>query len=102
MRKRRFGSQGPDIGASDRAAAMVAGSAAAQRIRLGLTGLAAIFLLVMVAAAGIRPAQSPAPADSQGEPLAVLGVAPTTGPAAFNRAGEPQPTPPAAARPQRR
>lgn len=48
-----------------------------QRVRVGLTGLAAIFLLVLIAAAGLRPTvprAAPQPAD---EPLAVLGVAPT-------------------------
>lgn len=49
---------------------------AAHRIRLGITGLAAIFLLVMVAAAGLKPAASVAATDGQAEPLAVLGVAP--------------------------
>jgi len=102
LRKRLLGSQSPVIGATHRAGSMLTGCAAALRIRLGLTGLAAIFLLVMVAAAGIRPVQSPAPADSQGEALAVLGVAPTTGPAAFNPAGEPQPAPPAVAEARRR
>ena len=50
-----------------------------QRIRVGLTGLAAIFLLVLVAAAGLRPGSTgPAP-EATGEPLAVLGVAPGAG-----------------------
>jgi hypothetical protein len=49
---------------------------AGQRIRIGLTVLAAIFLLVLIAAAGMRPTRSVAPADSAGEPLANLGVAP--------------------------
>lgn len=57
-------------------------AAAEHRIRVGLTGLAAIFLLVLVAAAGLRPTQSLAAADTQAEPLAVLGVAPGAGPAA--------------------
>lgn len=68
---------------------VVAASAVAQRIRVGLTGLAAIFLLVLVAAVGVRPGQSVARdqagmdarrtgpvAAGQAEPLAVLGVAP--------------------------
>ena len=45
------------------------------RLRWGITGLGAILLLVMVAAAGLRPTgreQQP----GTGEPLAVLGVAP--------------------------
>ena len=44
------------------------------RLRWGLTGLAAVFLIVM-AAAGLRPA-SPPNKPGAGEPLAVLGVAP--------------------------
>lgn len=58
----------------------------AERLRLGLTGLAAIFLLVMVVAAGLRPFGHPAPQDPKGESLAVLGVAPGAGPS--------EPTPP--------
>ena len=50
-----------------------------QRVRVGLTGLAAIFLLVLVAAAGLRPAQSLATPQPTDEPLAVLGVAPGAG-----------------------
>lgn len=45
------------------------------RLRWGLTGLSAIFLIVMVAAAGLRPAGKPE-RPGAGEPLAVLGVAP--------------------------
>ncbi len=56
-------------------------AATGQRLRLGLTGLAAVFLLVMVAAAGMKPRQSMAPTGATGEPLAVLGVAPGAGPA---------------------
>lgn len=65
--------------------------AAAQRIRLGLTGLAAIFLLVMVAAASLKPGHPAVAADPQAEPLAVLGVAPgaATNPAAYDRAAPP-------------
>ncbi len=44
--------------------------------------MAAIFLMVLAVAAGIKPAQSLAGAGSPGEPLAVLGVAPGSGPAA--------------------
>lgn len=45
------------------------------RLRWGLTGLAAVFLIVLVAAAGLRPsARDEKP--GAGEPLAVLGVAP--------------------------
>lgn len=55
----------------------------ARRLRLGLTGLAAIFLLVLIAAAGLRPSAPTAAApESQAEPLAVLGVAPGAAPAA--------------------
>jgi len=54
-----------------------------ERLRLGLTGLGAIFLIVMVVAAGLKPAQGPSADDPQGESLAVLGVAPgAAGPAA--------------------
>nr|WP_310523034.1 hypothetical protein [Polymorphobacter sp.] len=88
--KTPFGNKGSGTSAGeDFAGATVDGlvrSAAAQRVRVGLTGLAAIFLLVMIAAAGLKPAQSVAPADSQGEPLAVLGVAPGAGPATYERA----------------
>lgn len=51
-------------------------SASAQRCRVGLTGLAAVFLMVMVAAAGMRPTQSVAPVGAHAETLSVLGVAP--------------------------
>lgn len=51
-----------------------------QRVRIGLTGLAAVFLVTMIAAAGFSPEQ---PADrpatdlsKREEPLAELGVAP--------------------------
>lgn len=50
-----------------------------QRVRVGLTGLAAIFLLVLIAAAGIKPAASPVKPKAQAETLAVLGVAPGSG-----------------------
>ena len=46
------------------------------RVRIGLTGLAFVFLLVLISAAGLRPGRSVAPAGAQGETLAVLGVAP--------------------------
>lgn len=51
----------------------------AQRVRVGLTGLAAIFLAVLIAAAGMRPVRSWQPSGAPGEPLAVLGVAPGAG-----------------------
>lgn len=51
-----------------------------QRVRIGLTGLAAVFLVTMIAAAGFSPEQ---PVDrpvtelpKREEPLAELGVAP--------------------------
>ena len=49
-----------------------------QRLRLGITGLAAIFLIVLIAAAGLRPAQSVAAPGAGTEPLAQLGVAPSS------------------------
>ena len=45
------------------------------RLRWGVTGLGAIMLIVMVAAAGLRPTGRE-PQPGTGEPLAVLGVAP--------------------------
>jgi hypothetical protein len=57
-------------------------AAAAHRIRMGLTGLATVFLLVMFAAAGMRPTPTAAAAVAPpAESLAVLGVAPGAGPA---------------------
>ncbi|HZF43947.1 MAG TPA: hypothetical protein VEZ48_11125 [Sphingomonadaceae bacterium] len=68
-----------------------------QRIRIGLTGLAFVFLLVMlgavftrasdeqpITATGIEAAGqvAPAPANASDEPLAALGVAPGSAPAA--------------------
>lgn len=47
-----------------------------QRVRAGLTGLAAIFLMVLIAAAGLKPARPSASARPPSETLAVLGVAP--------------------------
>jgi hypothetical protein len=46
-----------------------------ERLRWGLTGLAAVFLIVLVAAAGLRPTGRE-DKPGTGEPLAVLGVAP--------------------------
>ena len=54
----------------------ISATATAQRVRAGLTGLAAIFLVVMVAAAGMRPERSVAPVGTPAEPLSVLGVTP--------------------------
>ncbi|MFZ4689296.1 MAG: hypothetical protein ACOYLS_08665 [Polymorphobacter sp.] len=51
------------------------------RARVGLTGLAAIFLLVLVAAAGLRPEATATAREPLAEPLAVLGVAPGAAPA---------------------
>ena len=45
-----------------------------ERLRWGVTGLAAVFLIVLVAA-GLRPT-SREEQPGTGEPLAVLGVAP--------------------------
>jgi len=50
-----------------------------QRVRVGMTGLAFVFMLLLVAAAGMRPDRSVAPAGAQGETLALLGVAPGSG-----------------------
>ncbi len=60
-----------------------------QRIRLGITGLAMIFLIVLIAAAGMRPDRSMAPAGAQGDPLAQLGVAPSSAHEAAQRADSP-------------
>lgn len=62
-----------------RAALPVRPLATGQRVRVGLTGLAAIFLLVLVAAAGLRPGQHVTVPQAADEPLAVLGVAPGAG-----------------------
>jgi len=85
--KRSFGTKGSGelAGSNARAAGTarrLVHAAGAQRVRLGLTGLATIFLLVLVAAAGMRPTVATATAthtDLQAEPLAVLGVAPGAG-----------------------
>ncbi len=57
-----------------------------QRVRTGLTGLAAIFLMVLIAAAGLKPDHAPAPRGAPGETLAVLGVAPGSGAEAAHQA----------------
>lgn len=64
-----------------------------ERLRWGLTGLAAIFLLVLIAAAGLRPAAPARQEAPQGEPLAVLGVAPGAAPADAAPASRPAPAP---------
>jgi hypothetical protein len=46
-----------------------------ERLRWGLTGLAAVFLIVLAAAVGLRPTGREEQPGA-GEPLAVLGVAP--------------------------
>lgn len=70
------------------------GETIAQRVRVGLTGLAAIFLAVLIAAAGMRPVRSWQPSGAPGEPLAVLGVAPGAGPASPAPAEAPPPARP--------
>jgi len=86
-----------------------------QRVRIGLTGLAFVFLAVLLAAVFTRnptreapitpnlleqqksghaaPVQAPAPAAQPADPLAQLGVAP--GNADSNRAAAPPAAPPA-------
>jgi hypothetical protein len=54
-------------------------SPGAHRINIGLTLLALIFLIVMVAAAGVRANRSSVAVSPRGETLAVLGVAPGSG-----------------------
>ncbi|WP_439532952.1 hypothetical protein [Polymorphobacter sp.] len=54
-----------------------------QRARLGVTGLAAVFLLVLAAAVLVRPEAGRSAVGHQAqaanaEPLAVLGLAPTS------------------------
>ncbi len=48
----------------------------AQRVRVGVTGLSAVFLLVLLAAAGMSPNRPPAQPRVPAETLSVLGVAP--------------------------
>lgn len=66
-------------------------SIGAQRLNVGLTLLALIFLTVMAAAAGVRASKPQAVVNPRTETLAVLGVAPSSGsastltPAAPNR-----------------
>ena len=73
-----------------------------QRVRIGLTGLAFVFLLVMLGTAVSRSGDEPASGQSQAnglsngtepeEPLAQIGVAPGQS-TTFNGAGEQAPTP---------
>lgn len=91
--QRKFGESNKDQSASATGLCTIghpARLAAAQRIRVGLTGLAAIFLLVLIAAAGMRPPESLAVQDTQTEPLAVLGVAPGAGPTALTHDAQPK------------
>ncbi len=57
----------------------LAESAGTQRLNVGLTLLALVFLTVMVAAAGVRASRPQAPVNPRTETLAVLGVAPSSG-----------------------
>ena len=59
-----------------------------QRVRTGLTGLAAIFLMVLIAAAGLKPDHPAAPRAAPGETLAMLGVAPGSGAEAARQTGQ--------------
>ena len=54
-------------------------SIGAQRINVGLTMLALIFLTVITAAAGVRASRRPVVVNPKTETLAVLGVAPSSG-----------------------
>jgi hypothetical protein len=92
--ERRFDEAGNPASVAGRIGENIAAGEAstARRLRLGLTGMAAIFLLVLIAAAGLRPSAPTAAApESQAEPLAVLGVAPGAGPAATEVAKAPAP-----------
>lgn len=68
-------SEVPD-GSADAVELLTPPVASGQRFRVGLTGLAAIFLLVLVATAGLRPGVQRGAPQAVDEPLAVLGVAP--------------------------
>ena len=70
-----------------------AGSIGTQRLNLGLTLLALIFLTVMVAAAGVRAGRPKAVVNPRTETLAVLGVAPSSGSASTLSAPAPPPPP---------
>ena len=69
-----------------------------QRIRIGLTGLAFVFLLVLLGTAISRSSDDPVPTPAQNdffanqepnEPLAEIGAAPGTGTSSNETAGEP-------------
>lgn len=50
-----------------------------QRVRIGISGLAIVFLLVIIGAAitrGAGPASKPAAAEAPTDPLADIGIAP--------------------------
>ena len=57
----------------------------AQRINVGLTLLALVFLTVMAAAAGVRASRPKLAVNPKTETLAVLGVAPSSGSASTLR-----------------
>ena len=68
-----------------------------QRIRIGLTGLAFVFLLVLLGTAISRSGDAPVPTASENEffaneepnePLAEIGAAPGTGTSSNETAGE--------------
>jgi hypothetical protein len=68
-----------------------------QRIRIGLTGLAFVFLLVLLGTAISRSSNDPLPTQAENEfmakqqpnePLAEIGAAPGTGTSANETAGE--------------
>ena len=73
-----------------------------QRIRIGLTGLAFVFLLVLLGTAISRSGENPPPTQAQNElmanqepnePLAEIGAAPGTGTATNETAVEQQAQP---------
>ena len=89
----RLGLQTDAIGIDS--APMGVGGTAIQRIRYGLTGLAFVFLMVLLGTVVIRSGEEPAGnvahnvTDSASDPLAELGVAPGKG--ADNEATAPAP-----------
>lgn len=68
---------------------------AGDRVRVGLTGLAAIFLLILAVAAGVKtvPVPRTVATEAPDEPLAVLGVAPGAGPGVTAPNAPPPPRP---------
>ena len=64
---------------ADRRAIRTARSIGAQRINIGLTVLALVFLTVMAAAAGVRASRPKVAVNPRTETLAVLGVTPSSG-----------------------